>query len=124
MTYVAVLNRECILETGFETFEHLCIVTIITDVVQDVLVWNDVERSEHHNDRDIITNIRQRRFDGLSALSMITAPSASDLRAFNVCLTLTDFSVRRIILICIDEIVLPPFSTADRISAKNVIGEG
>jgi len=33
-------------------------------------------------------------------------------------------SVRRIILIWSDEIVLPPFSTADRISARYEMGDG
>jgi len=33
-------------------------------------------------------------------------------------------SVRRIILIWSDEMVLPPFSTADRISARYEMGDG
>lgn len=69
MTYVTILNRERVLETGLETLKHLCIVTIVTNVVQDVLVRDNVERSEHYNDWNVVANIRQRRLDRLSTLN-------------------------------------------------------
>ena len=68
MTHISRLNRESVLETRLEHLEQLSIVPIVADVIEDVLVGNNVERSEDDDDRNVVSNVRKRSDDLGSAL--------------------------------------------------------
>ena len=59
-TNISRLNRESILQTRLEHFEELDVVSVVADVIENVLVGNDVERSENYDDRNVVSNVRQR----------------------------------------------------------------
>lgn len=124
--YIAILDRECVLQTGLHHLEELRVVAVVANVVEDVLVGDDVESAENDDNRDVLPDVRDGRADRLARLYVWCTSQQgrrAKVRGWHRP-RLTCRSVRRIILTCSDEMVLPPFSTADRISARYEIGDG
>ena len=62
------MDRERVLETRLEHLKHLSVVVVVADVVENVLVGDDVERTEDDDDGDVVADVGQRRLDRRAAL--------------------------------------------------------
>jgi len=67
-TYITTLDWESVFQTRLHHFEQLGIVLVVTDVVENVAIWNDVECSEDYDDRNVGADVGDRRFDRLTRL--------------------------------------------------------
>jgi len=67
-TYITTLNWESVFQTRLHHFEQLGIVLVVTDVVENVAIWNNVEGSEDYYDWNVGSDVRDRRFDRLTRL--------------------------------------------------------
>ena len=74
--YIAILDRECVLQTGLHHLKELRVVAVVADVVEDVLVGDDVESAEDNDDRDILPDVRDGRADRLAGLPVGVHESA------------------------------------------------
>ena len=67
-THISVLNGESVLQARLEQLKHLGIGTVVADVVENVLVGDDVERTEDDDDGNVVADVRQRGLDRLTRL--------------------------------------------------------
>ncbi len=100
---VAVLDDESLFDAWLEHLEHGSVVKVVADVLEHLAVGNNAERTEDNDDGDVVADIgRVARMVLLAVFSLLREKS----------------------LTCMVEMVLPPFSTALRISARKVTGAG
>jgi len=67
-THLPVLNHERLLDTRLEHIQHSGIVLVVADVLEDLLIGNDSERSEDDDDGDVGSDVGKRSLDRVSAL--------------------------------------------------------
>lgn len=67
-THLSVLNGKGVLETRLEHLKEFRVVSIVTDVVENVLVGDDVERTEDDNDGNVVTDVGKGSLDRRSTL--------------------------------------------------------
>lgn len=68
-TYITILNDESVVYAGFQHFEHLSILHIVTYVFKNIAIRNNTKGSKDHPDRDIGSNIRDSGFYYISRLN-------------------------------------------------------
>ena len=117
--HVAVLNDETVVNTRLKHFEHRRVVHVVTNMLQNIAVGDDTERAEDDPNGNVDLDIRNSRLDDVPGLLKFSN-KAHITQAIP-----TVFSwLRWNILTWNWEMVLPDFSTAERISARKLMGEG
>lgn len=67
-TYITILDRKRVFQTRLHHFEQLRVILVVADVVEDVSIGDDVERSEDYYDGNVGSNVGYRRLDRLTRL--------------------------------------------------------
>ena len=119
VAHVTVLNDETVVDTRFEHLKHRRVVHVVANVFQDIAVRDDSERTEDDPNGNVDLDIRNSRLDDVPGLLKFSNKAQSTQAIPTV------FSwLRWNILTWNWEMVLPDFSTAERISARKLMGEG
>lgn len=71
--YFSVLNNKAVVDTRFQHFQHLGILVlrVIADVLQDIMVGNNAQRTEDYPHWDVNLDVRNCRLHDTSRLKSL-----------------------------------------------------
>jgi hypothetical protein len=66
--YLTVLDDKAVVDARLEHLQHLRVLHVVANVLQDVAVGDDAEPSEHNPDGDVDLDVRDGRLDDVADL--------------------------------------------------------
>ncbi len=75
--HIAVLDDEGLVQRGLDLLHHLLVLEVVDNMLEDVAVGLEAERTEHHNDRYLLLDVG---YDGHDELTDSAAPIARAVR--------------------------------------------
>ena len=73
MAHLSILDDETIVDTRLQHLQHLRILHIVADVLQDIPVRDNAKCTEDHPDRNVDLDIRYRGLHDLPGLEVVPA---------------------------------------------------
>ena len=68
LTNLAVLDDETLVDTGLQHFQHLVVLHVVTDMLENVAVRDDTQCTEDDPNRDVDLDVGYRRLHDITQL--------------------------------------------------------